>query len=221
MTTATSVSRLPPTEPSGPIIPTNGHGGDGGGGGGGGAGRGPQPVNNSRLGMLCALIGSSMLFSALIGAFIVLKHAAQQWPPEGSPPLPGLLGVSTAVLVASSLTMVVAHIAQRKQTRGASRNWMLWTTALGLGFLVLQGLAWKQLMDQGMMPRSSNFAGEFYIVTAAHAIHALVGVWLLVWMTLSVSRKPLATLNNRMDVAAMLWHFLGLVWLTLYFAVLV
>jgi cytochrome c oxidase subunit 3 len=201
--------------------PSRWNGGDSGGGGGGGGWEGDpgrdQPFSNRRLGMLAVLILSTMFFSGFVGGFIVLRTSALQWPPEGSPPLPGLLRLSTAVLLLSSALLVCAHLASRREDVRWFRRALLGTTLSGLAFLVLQSVAWWQLMRSGFRLSSSNYGGSFYLITWAHGAHVLVGIVLLALLTArahgSISWNRL---RESTDVVAMFWHFVDLLWLALY-----
>src|SRR5262249_61600541 len=112
--------------------------GDHGEDGGAPDGASALPLSNGRLAMMLALIASTMLFSGLIGAFIVLRGSSPVWPPPGSPPMPSGLWINTVLVVASSVLLVIAHVAQR---RGAARTMALTLIAAALAasaFLVLQ-----------------------------------------------------------------------------------
>lgn len=220
----TTVSRWPALEQDGAGRPPGSGGRGGNGGDDPGAGepeRDPRPLDNSRLAMLCVLIVSSMLFAALIGAFLVLKTASRTWPPAGSPPLPGLLRWSTLVLLASSVTLALAHGALHRARLAWMRPALALTSGLGLAFLVLQGMSWLKLVRLGLLPRTNNFGGQFYLISGAHGLHAVVGVGLLLWVTAGAWRAGAARLlRRRLALTAMLWHFLDAVWLALYFGVL-
>ena len=47
---------------------------------------------------------------------------------------------------------------------------------LGLGFLVSQLIAWRQLAAQGIYLASNPHSSFFYLLTGAHAVHSLGGL---------------------------------------------
>ena len=63
-------------------------------------------LNNAKLGVIMMLGAEAMFFAGLIGAFIVFRLAAEQWPPPFQPRLPvGVTGVNTLILLISAVTM--------------------------------------------------------------------------------------------------------------------
>ena len=63
-------------------------------------------LNNAKLGVIMMLGAEEMFFAGLIGAFIVFRLAAEQWPPPFQPRLPvGVTGVNTLILLISAVTI--------------------------------------------------------------------------------------------------------------------
>jgi cytochrome c oxidase subunit 3 len=212
-------------DPPQPILADSGrgHGGrersgwDGGGGGGGDGGGSSLPVNNARLLLFLGLIASTMLFSGLIGAFVVLRGATPVWPPAGTPPLPPLLWVNTALVVGSSVLLIGAHVAQRRGFGGALKLLLVLALIPAAAFLGLQVHFWRELWAAGFRTWTNNYAGNFFLLTLAHFAHAAVGFLVLVWLTLrALAGTSVARLNIATDVATILWHFVDLAWITIW-----
>lgn len=192
-------------------------GSDGGSGGGGGGRDGALPFGNARLLMALMLIASTMLFSAFVGGLIVLRESAEQWPPPGSPELPLSLGINTLVILASSVALVLAHLAQRKGRARALRGWLAAATAGGCAFLALQWICWSGMLAAGWRAAVNNYLGNFYLLTTAHFAHAAAGtILLLVASAKAFGRRSPAQLALTLDLTAMFWHFVGLVWLVIF-----
>jgi cytochrome c oxidase subunit III len=165
-------------------------------------------------GMFLALGAILMFFMALISAFVVRKglSTSSLEAPIGLPwPL---LTLNTVVLLASSASLIAARRGQRLSDSIAFRKWWYTATALGLAFLIGQFAAWRILASQGIYLASNPDASFFYLFTGAHAIHLLGGIAGL----LVVARKPLhqLTLATASRVAAMYWHFLTLIWASIF-----
>jgi len=198
-----------------------GHGGGGGGGPGDGAGPAGRdrglPLSNARLLTLLALCASTMLFSGLIGAFMVLRGAAPQWPPAGSPPLPDWVGWNTVVVLASSATLAVAHVALHRGARRLMAATLYATTLLAIAFLAVQWFGWQRLREAGFLPRSNNYGGNFWLLTSVHFAHAVAGALLLVRASVLALRGYLKErLATPVEVAAFVWHFVDLAWLVIF-----
>jgi len=204
--------------------PSGGSGARGGGGGeDGGRGRGDRgdgsdlPLSSGRLLMVLVLVASTMLFTGLVGAVIVLRASADAWPMPGTPALPEGLGLNTVVLLASSAALAMAHVAQRRGRLAPTRVGLLAATGGAVAFLLLQVRCWNDLLLAGVVPATDNYAGNFYLLTAAHLAHALVGLGFLGWASVRAFRGYLIDrLALPIDLAAMFWHFVDLAWLAIY-----
>ena len=173
-----------------------------GGGGHGGSGR--LPVENHRLGMVFALAGIGMLFMALTSAYVVRQGLGADWMRI---PMPRILLLNTAVLLASSLTLEAAR-------RTSSRNWLLATLALGFVFLCGQLLVWRQLAGAGIYLSTNPHSSFFYVLTGVHGLHLAGGLVSLACVPLLpafVSQRR----RHWLDATTLYWHFMALLWVYL------
>lgn len=101
----------------------------------------------------------AMFFAAFTSAYIVLQ-ADHFWVQDE---LPSMFAVSTAILLASSLTIYLAKKAISRSNIGGLKLWLVLTFVLGLGFTYTQYMGWKQLQDEGKFFRStlSDLTGEY------------------------------------------------------------
>ena len=169
------------------------------------------------LGMKLFLLSLSMLFGASIVGVLVVRSRAQQWPPPDSPGLPMTLWLSTVLLIVSSFTISRALKAIRRDDRAGLSRWLLLTTALGLCFLLSQGVSWIQLTGLGLLPHDSLFAFVFYVLTALHGLHVVGGLIPLGITTERASRRTYTAASHAGVVyISMYWHFLDVVWVILF-----
>lgn len=214
---------------TGPGGSGSGSGRDGGGGWGGSGGGGRRPGDgsdarapelramNARMLMFLLLSASTMLFIGLIGAFLVLRRAAPQWPPAGSPALPDWLGWNTGVILASSVALIVAHVAQRRGRQRAMAVSLVATTLLAFAFLGVQWFGWQELRAAGFLPRTNNYGGNFWLLTTLHFAHVAAGALLLLRASVLALRGYLPMrLASSVEVAALFWHFVDVAWLVIY-----
>src|SRR4029077_6863005 len=111
----------------------DGSGGRGGDGGGGSGGSGSVPQRTYVTGMTVGLGGILMFFMALVSAYIVRKDIPNSdWHPLT---VPRLLWLNTAILIASSFTLVRARNRFRANDQHGFRHWWGVTTMLGVLFL--------------------------------------------------------------------------------------
>lgn len=184
---------------------------------------GPFPSYNSaanryRVGMWVGLASILMLFTALTSAYIVRAASSNDWK---SLPMPPILLLSTTLIIVSSGTLEVAKRKLKAAAEGSYKSWLLITTALGIGFLVSQLLAWRQLVLQGVYLASHPHSSFFYLLTATHGVHLLGGLMALLYLLLR-TRKPLD--DERFQgkrlaatgAVALYWHFMDALWIYLF-----
>lgn len=191
---------------------------NGSGGFGGGAGREGLLRDKYRIGMWVALAGVMMMFTALTSAYIVRGAGATDWKPIA---MPGILWVSTSLIIISSVTFEFARKALRRDDQPAYSRMLLVTVLLGLGFLGTQLLAWRQLVSQGVYLSSNPHSAFFYLLTALHGLHLLGGILALDYLLLHAWRKRAAEQigARRSAVAgavAIYWHFMDGLWIYLF-----
>jgi cytochrome c oxidase subunit 3 len=175
-------------------------------------------ANRYRLGMWLALAAILMMFTALTSAYIVRAASANDWQPLT---MPRVLLLSTALILSSSGTLEAARRNLKGTANPKYKRWLLVTVALGLGFLVSQLLAWRQLVRQGIYVASNPHSSFFYLLTATHGVHLLGGLVALVYLSLRgrVRREnELAVAKGQAtaDAVALYWHFMDGLWIYLF-----
>lgn len=160
-----------------------------------------------------------MTFSGLIGAYVVIAtNQVLEWRPFA---LPTPVWVSTALIVASSITYHFGQIALESGNLFRTRRFLVATTAIGGMFIASQLLAWLALYSQGLYMSGNPYAGFFYILTAIHGLHVLGGiialgtVLLRVWYATENEKESAYRLNLTRSVG-WYWHFMGGLWIVLF-----
>jgi cytochrome c oxidase subunit 3 len=121
----------------------------------------------------------------------------------------------------SSFTLERAKRKLKARLEGPYRAWLLVTTALGLGFLTAQWLAWRQLVKQGVYVASHPHSSFFYLLTATHGVHLLGGLLALGYLIVR-TQNPIDDERfqpKRLAAAgavAIYWHFMDLLWIYLF-----
>jgi cytochrome c oxidase subunit III len=101
------------------------------------------------------------------------------------------------------------------------RRWLVVTLVLGIGFLLSQLLAWRQLVRQGVYVASNPHSSFFYLLTATHGVHLLGGLAALAYLSLrkrAPQNNQLAVANSQAgaDAVTLYWHFMDFLWLYLF-----
>jgi len=175
-----------------------------------GGGRLSPPTAKVGLGVFLAVAGS--LFALIISAY-VMRMALLDWRPV---PIPWLVWFNTAVLVLSSGVLQWTQGAARRGDQEGTVTGLLAAGVASIVFLVGQLLAWQQLLAAGYGVAGNPANSFFYLVTAVHGLHLLGGLVALGRAIASAWRgADLPRLRLSVELCAMYWHFLLLVWLVL------
>ena len=136
--------------------------------------------------------------------------------------------INTVILLTSSLTVAMA--AQASSERLGMRRLMLCclgaTVALGLAFLVVKGFEYAEDIEKHLVPgpnfalpqaAAQSFFALYWTMTGVHAIHLTIGLALisrLIWI--GWRRKAELDDNPQLEITALYWHLVDLVWIFLY-----
>ena len=178
---------------------------------------------NGVMGMLIFITAEIMFFAGMLSAFTIVRasNIPMSWPPPGQPMLPAsATALNTAALLLSGVALFFAHRGyQRRGPTGveASRGGALAlgiTLALGLTFVVLQGMEWVSLLSQGLTMTSSTLGSFFYLIIGIHGAHAVAAIALL---TYSLFKLRAGTLQPTVFYTTQaFWYFVVGMWPVIY-----
>jgi cytochrome c oxidase subunit III len=178
-------------------------------------------------GVWVAIAAISMCFAALISALIVRQGIAPDWVHFA---VPRVLYVNTAILLLSSVSLEISRRSfdkrlerERKNTRerearsfDAAGTWLAISVALGSLFVAGQIIAWRDLVNMGLLLASSPSSSFFYLLTAAHGLHLLGGMIGLSYALYRLRVSTGAREKGVLSVAAIYWHFMDGLWVFLF-----
>ncbi|MBA2248630.1 MAG: cytochrome c oxidase subunit 3 [Chitinophagaceae bacterium] len=153
-----------------------------------------------------------MMFAGLTSAYIV-KRSQANWITFD---LPVIFWYSTAVIILSSITIIISANNFRDRERPRYRQWLLITLILGILFVVMQTIGFIQLWQSGIT-LTRNVAFSFlYIIVGLHAVHVIAGVITLIVIylkTFSVKVKSYSAVP--VEMISTYWHFVDFLWIYL------
>jgi cytochrome c oxidase subunit 3 len=166
---------------------------------------------------LWVAIGSIlMMFAGLTSAYIVKRSQASWLMLE----IPIIFWYSTAAILASSLTVQLSLKALKAREMMAYKRWLMITAVLGVLFLVLQIVGFKQFgaNDIRLIGAGSNASYSFLLaISGLHGLHVLGGVIALVVIAIMALRTTTRNYNTiPLEVAATYWHFVDALWIYLF-----
>lgn len=174
-------------------------------------------LGNGRIAVVMLIVTLIMLFSGLIGAFLVLRTSAM-WSAVGQPRLPiAVTAANTVGLLLSAMTMAMALRAHRRGEEPGMLRLLGVTAVLGTTFVAVQGVEWLRLLRHGLTLSSSNFGATFYLIIGLHAAHVVAAVlWLLAVMVLANRGRYRDPRHEGVEMCAIYWYFVCAIWPVLF-----
>jgi cytochrome c oxidase subunit III len=173
---------------------------------------------DSRKLAIWTFIGSECLFFAsLISVYLVYKGRSLVGPfPRDIFEIP-LVTVGTALLLFSSLFVVMALAAAQRNNRKGLLLWLGLTIMCGLFFAGMQVYEFSHFVHKGLTIKTNLFGASFYTLTGFHGTHVTLGViWLAtVWIEAFRGKLPAEKALN-LEMAALYWHFVDVVWIVIF-----
>ncbi|MEO5944937.1 MAG: cytochrome c oxidase subunit 3 [Ferruginibacter sp.] len=153
-----------------------------------------------------------MMFAGLTSAYIVKRNQANWLTFD----LPVAFWYSTAVIVASSITLWMALKAFKERLMKKYRGLVALTLFLGLLFVALQTLGFWELWQDGITLQANVSYSFLYVIVGIHAVHVLGGI---ITLTVMLLKSFSAKIRNYSLVPVELintyWHFVDILWLYL------
>lgn len=148
----------------------------------------------------------------LFAYFYLASQSSNAWPStRGSLTLPL---VNTAVLLTSSVAVWWADRGIRAGRRGRLRLGVALAVALGILFLVLQGVEYSH---EAASPTHDAYGSLFFAITGFHGAHVVVGLVMLVVVLVRALRGHFSVERREaVTNAALYWHFVDAVWLAVF-----
>jgi cytochrome c oxidase subunit 3 len=199
-----------------------------------------QQRDASSLGMWIFLATEVMFFGGLFCAYLIYRRWYFGDFAAASKSIDALLGATnTAVLICSSLTVVLAIWAAQTARRGLMIGMLILTMLFGLSFLGIKGIEYKQKFVEHHVPGPTfNFdheaipgnAGQYanpqhaqiffalyFIMTGLHALHMVVGLGIFTWLLWKAWKGVFTPrYHTPLEIGGLYWHFVDIVWIYLF-----
>ena len=154
-----------------------------------------------------------VVFMLFIIAYYI-RMDLEDWRPM---PEPTLLWFNTLMLFFCSVVMQWTRGAAKLGEQNKVKSGMVVAGALTLAFIFGQVSAWEELNNAGYFLANNPANSFFYLLTGLHALHILGGLWVWTRSTFKVlSGTEVKAIKLSVELCAVYWHFLLLVWLVLF-----
>lgn len=176
-----------------------------------------QVYEKTKKSMLYWAMGSMFIFFSGFCSYYMVMNGNSNWLVFE---LPDLFYISTAVIVMSSVTLMLAQQAVKKNNFNVVKWGVLATIILGVVFGIIQFKAWAYLIQQNIFfsGKNANISGSIvYVITFMHFLHVAAGLLaLLVSFFKSLKNKYTADDYLGLSLTSLFWHFLDILWLFLF-----
>jgi cytochrome c oxidase subunit 3 len=192
------------------------------------------------------LLSDAFTFSAFLIYYGAQRFSKMTWPDPDLvfQSIPGItdtgaplvfVGIMTFILIASSVTMVLAVEAGHRNAKKEVVWWMVATIIGGFTFLGCQALEWTHLHHEGFwwgtVPSAEviaelgadgvsaqQFANLFFTITGFHGFHVFTGVVINIIILIMTMTGVFERRGHYLMVekVGLYWHFVDLVWVFVF-----
>ncbi|MFN0159614.1 MAG: cytochrome c oxidase subunit 3 [Burkholderiales bacterium] len=145
-------------------------------------------------------------------------NASEKFTPMGPFWLPT---INTALLLASGVTITIAHHALKENKRQTLNLFMFFTILLGVVFLACQVYEYAHAYaDLNLKLTSGVYGSTFFLLTGFHGFHVTVGAIMLTVILFRCIKGHFKPDHHfAFEAVAWYWHFVDVVWVGLYVVV--
>jgi len=177
-------------------------------------------LTNGKIAIWLFLASEIMLFGAFFATYIVMRLGSEVWPRGWEAQNVPLGTLNTAVLITSSVTMVMAWASLERDDLKKFQMFAATTVVLGFVFLCIKYVEYTSHFHENMYPRTDTYLAVYFTMTGLHALHVIFGMsvngyfWLTGPSYWAAGDRQL--LINRVENAGLFWHFVDIVWIFLF-----
>jgi len=190
-----------------------------------------QQFEAANLGMWVFLLTEVLFFGSVLCAYVVYRATYPDAWAAGSLLNSARLGAAmTVVLLLSSLMMALAVRSAQLGSRRLVEVYLVATMLLGVAFLCMKTYEYHEHWVDHLIP-GIDFSGYqgahsphvelfvcfYFILTAIHALHMVIGIGVLTVIFLMTRHKKFnAQYYTPIEISGLYWHFVDIVWIFLF-----
>ena len=174
---------------------------------------------NAKLGIWLFLASEVMLFGGLFSAYILLRTGNPFFMENQHYLSVPLATLNTALLITSSVTMVMAWVSLKLNDLKKYKMYMTLTLLCSLGFLIVKYFEYSAKFEHHLYPSTDNFLGIYFTLTGLHGLHIIGGIIVMLYLVgpgIKMFETNKERFTNRTEVVGLYWHFVDLVWIFLF-----
>ena len=164
------------------------------------------------------IFGDMAVFAVLFATFLVYRSKEVALFDSSQLHLNSTFGlINTLLLLVSSMLVVLAVSAVRRETPRPAALLIAGAIACGLAFSVLKVVEYVGKIDAGITPQTNTFYMFYFLLTGLHWFHLLLGLAVLTYLVVSARRKRHdARQLAWFEGGGCFWHMVDLLWIALF-----
>jgi heme/copper-type cytochrome/quinol oxidase subunit 3 len=168
-----------------------------------------QALPNGVWGVVLLIASEATLFGLVLSSYWYLRFRARSWPPPGiEHPKVLLPVVLTAVLVATSVPLLLAVRCARDGRPGAARALLALALLVQAGYLAAQILVFRHDLDS-FSPSATAYGSAYFGMLGLHHAHVAVGVLLSAGILARLAGGLTAYRVTGLRAISWYWHFVN------------
>ena len=174
---------------------------------------------NAKLGIWLFLASEVMLFGGLFSAYILLRTGDPFFMNNQHHLSVPMAALNTAILITSSVTMVMAWVSLKLDDLKKYKMYMMITLLCSFAFLIVKYFEYSSKFEHHLYPSVDNFLGTYFTLTGLHGLHILGGMAVMIYLVgpgIKMWDTNKERYTNRAEVIGLYWHFVDLVWIFLF-----
>ncbi len=124
--------------------------------------------------------------------------------------------INTLVLLTSSYFVATAMQYLKKENVKKSADYIGLTIILGLLFVCMKSVDYYLKIQAGEFLTTNTFYTFYWILTAFHLIHVLIGLSILIYFYITIRKNNTKMEFTDLMASAAFWHMCDLIWLLLF-----
>ncbi len=157
------------------------------------------------------------VFALFFIGFAVTEQLNQQIFTQGKAQLHTFSGViNTIALITSSLFVALSVNALHRKARNQTALYLVLGLVFALIYLFVKGWEYESLFAQGIDIETNTFFTLYFLITAFHFLHVVLGMVILIFMLIRTLKHGYHDNYSGFESGACYWHMVDMLWVILF-----
>lgn len=125
--------------------------------------------------------------------------------------------INTLVLLTSGYFVVLANGSYDRGNQRRAARLLAVAIASGAGFVLVKAVEYRDKIAHGLTTGVNQFYDFYWVLTAFHLFHVILGIFILAYMARKISRgEAFAAEDFNLKTGSAFWHMCDLIWVLLF-----